>query len=1016
MPYPDAPYPDAPYPDPMSVRGDGLIEPLHRRFQGLMPHRIREILLVSSAYDAFVMEEDGSLSDRLFYGYSELSLSWAPRITHAPSAGRALELLRTRRFDLVITVLRLGNTDATELARRIKAEAPDIPVVLLIFDEAELNDFEGRQIPNELDRVFEWLGSEETLIAAIKLVEDSLNVEHDTAAGVQVMLVVEDRVRGYSNFLGLLYRELLSQSGSLVAEGLNDFHRLMRMRARPKILLARDFEEGKRLYERYRERVISLLSDVRIPHGGEVDPRGGLELARLIRRENPDLPILFQSAEPHQGSATQIGAWFVDKNAPDFRGRVRRFLREALGFGDFVFRLPDRTEVGVAADVYEMEQVLQNVPAASIAFHSSHGHFSAWLRARSLAHVAEQIGKHSLDDFDDVEAMRDELVAILRNARLAEQEGVITDLYARNTGPENRFVRIGRGSVGGKGRSIAFFSSEIVRHDLLYRYDDRGLQIRIPKTVVLGTDAFDEFMDQEHIEYDELLDVEDDDAVTGIVLEGGFPESTLRDLRKAFDNLRGPLAVRSSSLLEDSRFQPFAGVYATYMLPNNHADPERRFSEVLRGIKAVYASSFWRDARHYLAGTPHEADDQKMAVVIQQIVGERFDNRFYPVISGVAQSYNDYPVGPQRAEDGVAHLALGLGHTVVEGGVALRFSPGAPGSLPQFADAEAFLDGSQRELLALDLSKQLFSWRDGPDASLVRCDLADAERDGVLGLVGSVYSPADDVIREGMHLVGPRVVTFNSILKYNALPLADALRDILNLLRDGMGEEVEIEFALDVLRRSPEAPLSLDAGARLYILQVRPLSAPEHRQLMRDLESLADDDLILRTDVALGHGSFEQIRDIVWVDADQLVPDKSRGLARSVAALDRRLREEGRPYLLVGPGRWGSRDPTLGIGVVWSDIAGARVIVETPIGDRRVEPSQGTHFFRNITAHRVGYLTVRSTSKSWLETDWLEAAWKASGSATDDGDVRHIALDEPIAIYVDGRRSAAVIAERVATS
>jgi CheY-like chemotaxis protein len=978
-----------------------------------MPHRIREILLVSSAYDAFVLEEDGSLSDRLFYGYSELSLSWAPRLTHAASAERALELLDERRFDLVITVLRLGTMDAKELGRRIKTKAPDIPVVLLIFDEAELDVLSSREPPDYIDRVFEWLGSEETLIAAIKLVEDSLNVDHDTAAGVQVLLVVEDRVRGYSGFLGLLYRELLSQSGSMVAEGLNDFHRLMRMRARPKILLARSFEEGQRLYQRYRDHVISLLSDVRIPKGGETDPQGGLELARFIRRQNPDLPIVFQSAEPHQGSATQLGAWFVDKNAPDFRARVRRFLREALGFGDFVFRLPDRTQVAVATDVYAMEQRLMDVPAASIAFHASHNHFSVWLRARSLGHLAERIGTRSLDDYDNVEQMRDELVTILREARLAEQEGVITDLYAANTGPENRFIRIGRGSIGGKGRGIAFCSSEIVRHDLLYRYADKGLQIRIPKTVVLGTDAFDAFMDQEDISFEELLEDEDDETITSLVLEGAFPEATLRDLERAVGNLKGPLAVRSSSLLEDSRFQPFAGVYATYMLPNTHPDPQRRVAEVLRAIKAVYASAFWHDARSYLAGTPHEADDQKMAVVIQQVIGERFGDRFYPVISGVAQSYNDYPVGSQQAEDGIAHIALGLGHTVVEGGVALRFSPGAPGSLPQFADAEAFVDGSQRQMLGLDLSRPLVDWSAGPEASLVRFDLSEAERDGTLDLVGSVYSPADDVIREGMHLQGPRVVTFNSILKYNAIPLAPALRDILALLRDGMGEEVEIEFALDVSRSSPDGPLSLDAGVRLYVLQVRPLSAPEHRQPMRDLDATGDDQLLARTNVALGHGSFEQIRDVVWVELDHLGPDRSRRLATAVARLDAELREKNRPYLLVGPGRWGSRDPTLGIGVRWAEIAGARVIVETPIGQRRVEPSQGTHFFRNITAARVGYLTIRGTSTSWLQNDWLERAWEASGSRTagDDVAVRHIVVDEPIAVYVDGRSGKAVIAE-----
>jgi Pyruvate phosphate dikinase, AMP/ATP-binding domain len=988
-------------------------EPWHRRYQRLMPHRIHEILLVSSAYDAFVLEEDGSLSDRLFSGYSELSLSSAPRLTHAPSAERALSLLDTQRFDLVITVLRIGDADADQLASRVKAIDPEVPVVLLIFDEAELTHLPDEQLPASLDLVFQWTGSERTLIAAIKLVEDGLNAEHDTElAGVQLLLVVEDRVRTYSSFLGLLYHEILEQSGSLVAEAHNDFHRSLRMRSRPKILLARTFEEAEAIYTRFRPFVSSLLTDVRIPRNGTSAPRGGLELAKAIRENNPYLPILVQSNEPHQGSATQLGGWFVDKNSPQFRSHVRRFLTEALGFGPFVFRLPDRTEVGKASDVYEMEVRLAEVPAAAIAYHASHDHFSAWLRARNLADVAESIGAYSLDDFEDVETMRQLLVSVLRDARVAEQEGVITDLYSRDTGPDNRFVRVGRGSIGGKGRGIAFFSSEIVRHGLLDKYPE--LQIRIPKTVVLGTSAFDRLMDD--VDLEEFIDdPKGDAAITTAVMGGRLSDPVRADLRQAFDNLSGPLAVRSSSLLEDSRFQPFAGVYATYMLPNVHPDPDVRFLEMLRGIKCVYASTFWRDAQTYVAGTPHDSDDQKMAVVIQQIIGSRFGDRYYPVMSGVAQSYNDYPIAPQRAEDGVAHVAIGLGHTVVGGGIALRFSPGAPMSLPQFPDAESFVDGSQRQLLALDLSRPLLAWSDGPEASLVRCDLKQAESDGVLGLVGSVFCPGDDVIREGLHQRGPRLVTFNSILKYNALPLAAALRDILAVLQQGMGEEVEVEFALDVPESDPKT-MTLSGGARLYVLQVRPMSAPEQRQLLRNLDEVSDDHLLARTDVALGHGSHESIRDVVWVEADRLGSVTARARVAAVAALDEELRAAGRPYLLVGPGRWGSSDPTLGVGVRWADIAGARVIVETPIGARRVEPSQGTHFFRNITAARVGYVTIRSTDTSWLDKTRLEAAWLDSGRRTTTADeaVRHIRFDEPLGVHLDGRRGVAVIVTRAA--
>jgi CheY-like chemotaxis protein len=987
----------------MTARRAHEPEPWHRRFQSLMPFRVRDILLVSSAYDAFVLEEDGSLSDRLFYQYSELNLSWAPRITHAATAEHALLLLEERRFDLVLTVARIGGIDAGEIGARIKERRPHTPVVLLVFDDADLVHLQGGRAPPTVDRVFSWTGSASVMIAVIKSIEDQRNVEHDTrTAGVQVILVVEDRPRAYSSFLGLLYPELMTQSSSLIAEGLNDFHRLLRMRARPKVLLATNFDDGLALYHRHQEYLCALMSDVRLPKMGD-DGSGdaGLELAGLIRRREPDLPILLQTAEKGVAEhARELGAWFVDKNAVDFRAEVRDFLRQGLGFGDFVFRLPDRTEVGRARDVFEMEQALASVPAESVAFHAARNHFSMWLKARSLFPLARRIRPASLADFGDVEALRQHLVRLLQDARHHEQAGVITDLAARHTGPENRFLRVGRGSIGGKGRSLAFVSTLIVRHGLLERF--HGLEIRIPKTFALGTDAFDAFMEQ--VKMGEVLALREDRLVTDRMLDNSFPEEVLRDLRKAFDNLKGPLAVRSSSLLEDSRFQPFAGVFATYMLPNNEPDREKRFGELVRAIQAVYASAFWREARTYIAGTPHEVMDQKMAVVVQQVVGERHQNLFYPAMSGVVQSYNFYPIGNQKPGDGAAMVALGLGHMVVGGGTALRFSPASPTILPQFATAASYLGGTQRQFYALDLEHGAVDVHDGPDSTLMLCELERAEEDGTLAVAGSVYSAEDDVIRENLALDGTRVVTFNNVLKWNSVPLAPALTELCALLRDAMGEEVEVEFALDL----PVGETTPKRSARLYVLQVRPMTSPLERQLQIDLERLERDALLCRTDAALGHGSSEDILDVVWIERPVLDAAVGRQLVDRVGELDARLAAEARPYVLIGPGRWGSSDPTLGIGVGWSHIQGARVIVETPIGDRRVEPSQGTHFFRNITAARIAYLSVAQSQKSWLDRDWLEERWRAGGAA-EEGGVRHVRLDTPLGVHLDGRRGVAVI-------
>lgn len=973
--------------------------------QSLVPVRIQEILLVSSVYDAFVLEEDGALTDRLFTEYGELQLSGVPRITHVTNGQQAMDLLGRRRFDLVMTVVRVEDVPVAELSRRIKERHPRVPIVLLAFDESDLEGFPQGELPSTIDRAFLWTGDARALLAAIKLVEDQRNVDHDTRAGVRVIVVVEDRVRVYTELLAVLYPELLSQARSLIDDGLNDAERVLRMRTRPKILLANTFDEGVEILQRYRDSLMALISDVRFPQGGVLAPGAGLELAARIRAEVPRLPILLQSSESHRERAEALESWFLDKGIPDYRAELRGFLEVALGFGDFVFRLRDGSEVGRARDVYEMEQVLQTVGVESLWMHAERHDFSTWLTARSMFELAATLREKARDDFEDGEAIRRYLIEEIRRARRLEQEGVVADFATRRTGPRNRFVRLGTGSLGGKGRSVAFLASQIVRHGLLERHP--GLEIRIPKTVVLGTDVFDAYMAQYDLR--SMLELPDDDAVLRRMLSGVLPSEVVEDLREFFAQLRGPLAVRSSSLLEDSRFQPFAGVYATYMLPNNHPDPGVRFEELRRAIKGVYASGYSREARNYAAGTPQVIQAQKMAVVVQQVVGQQHGQRFYPHASGVAQSFNYYPIGSQKADEGVAAIALGMGETVVSGRTALRFSPGAPGVLPQFPTARALLRWSQTEFYAVDLSRSRLDLHAGPEDSLTLCGLAEAEQDGTLAPVGSVYCAEDDVVRDNLALAGPRVVTFRNLLEWNAIPLAPALLDVLGLLRESMGGEVELEFALELADYGKDVPRGQRRRTpRLFLLQARPLASTELHGVDLDDPRIGEEDVLCRTEHSSGHGVIEGIRDVVYVRRDDPPSTLTPEIAAEIGKVDARLREAGRPYLLIGPGRWGTSDPGLGIPVDYTDIAGAKVIVETAMGHRQVEPSEGTHFFQNVTSRRVGYLTVAPRFRGVLDREWLDGREAAFESEL----VRHVETPEALSVRLDGRRRWAVVLKR----
>lgn len=985
-------------------------DPWYVTFHDLMPYRVREILLVSSPYDAFTLEEDGRLTERIFTENAEISLSTAPRITHCSTGARAMELLAERRFDLVMTMVRIADTDVSSFGQRVKAQYPHMPVVLLVLTEADLNAFPGGVDGKSIDHVFWWTGDARIILAIVKLVEDSLNAPHDTrTAGVRCIIVVEDSVRRYSSFLSLLYAELMAQSNSLSAEGVNDLTRIMRMRARPKLLLARSFEEALALYKRYREFVVAAISDVRFPRDGQEDPRAGFELVKAIRAEEPELPILLQSAEIENAAlAFAIGVHFVNKNSNELLKKIQSFVTESLGFGDFVFRLADRTEVGRAKTMWELEQLLRTVPAGSIEFHASRNHFSLWMMARCMFDLARRVRPTKASDFGGVEGLRKYLVGVVEEARLRGQEGVITDFSSKQAGPQTPFLRVGQGSIGGKARGLAFVSSVLARHELKQRFDD--LQVRIPRSIVVPTDEFDRFMETNRI-LDGGLKSLDEKAILNRCLVGRLSEQTMADLRRAVAHFKGPLAVRSSSLLEDSQLQPFAGIYSTYMLPNNHPDPEVRFQELCQAIKAVYASTYSADARAYIEGTPYSIEEEKMAVLIQEIVGRAYGQRYYPNASGVAVSYNYYPIGNQKADDGLAMVALGLGQTIVQGGQVLQFSPSTPSVLPQFGSAQDYLRFSQRQFWALDLSRQRVDFTQGTEASLVHLEIGEAEEDGTLKLVGSVYRREDDAIRDDLSLAGPRVVSFHNVLKWNAIPVADALAEILRLFREGMGCPVEVEFALD----AGDWGQFVERGAEprppaLFVLQVR----PQGTQLMEsdvDTDEVAADQVLCRTDRSLGHGAIENIRDIVFVKRQDLEATDTPGVADEVGEINRRLSAEKIPYLLIGPGRWGSSDPRLGIPVKWAQIAGAKVIVETPFGEREVEPSQGAHFFHNVTSFRIGYLTLSNLEhRHTLHERVLDLGWLQAQPAFFEGrEVRHIRLDKPVRALLDGKRSRAAI-------
>jgi CheY-like chemotaxis protein len=957
-----------------------------------MSYHVQDVLLVSSLYDSFILAEDGNLGELVLTEFLDLNLRHTPELTHVSTGSEALKIASVHgRHDLIISSLHVGDMTVLEMAQRVRDAGLDVPIVVLAYDARELSEFVAENDLTGIERVFLWQGDVRILLAIVKYIEDRRNLPHDTGqVGVPVIIVVEDNVRYYSSFLPVIYSELMHHAHNLMPEGLNLAHKLMRIRARPKILLCETYEEAWGFIDQYPDEILGVISDIEFPRDGQLDVVAGVELARQIRALRHDIPIMLQSGRPENEQLARLaGASFLLKDSPVLLHDLREFMARGFGFGEFVFRLPDGREVDRAQDLQSLIEKLGVVPAESVAFHAAGNHFSRWLKTRTEFRLAEALRPRRPADFGSTEELRRFLIRSIEDYRVGQNLGVVVDFDRDRFDGGVPFSRIGSGSMGGKARGLAFINYLMKEYGAATRFP--SVRITVPPSTVLGTDLFDDFLDRNHLR-DFAIECENDEDILERFLAARFPESARRDLAVFLQYVQQPIAVRSSSLLEDNQYQPFAGIYQTFMLPNHHDDEDVALAQLVSAVKRVYASNFSSHAKAYLDATPYRLEEEKMGVVIQEVVGARHNGLFYPDFSGVARSYNFYPTAPATSEDGIAAVALGLGRTVVSGERCLRFSPRFPRHVLQFSSVQDFLKYSQREFWAIDLDNTTAGSRDVVDSRLIRCELDVAERHGTLQHVGSTYSPENDAVYDGLARPGVRLVSFAPILKHELFPLAEILDYLLEVGEQGTSAPVEIEFAVN-LSTPPGAPKEFG------FLQMRPLALTREFEEL-EVGTIRKEDVLAESSSVLGHGRIDDIRDVVVIDYERFDRSQSQVTAADVAYFNARLKARDIPYLLIGVGRWGSMDPWLGIPVTWDQIAGVRVIVEAGFRDIKVAPSQGTHFFQNLTSSHVGYFTVNEDDGDGrVNWPWL----MQQPVAEERGTVRHLRFPAPLTITMNGR-------------
>ena len=968
-------------------------------FVNLMMRRIYNVLIVANPYDAFMLEDDGRVEEKIYNEYVELGLRYPPTFTQVSTTEEAYQVLRTMNIDLVICMPGNADNDAFSVARDIKAGFPKIHcVVLTPFSHGITKRMENEDL-SIFDYVFCWLGNTNLILSIIKLIEDKMNLEHDIQEGnVQMLLLVEDSIRFYSSILPNLYNYILAQSKRFSTEALNRHAATLRMRGRPKVVLARNYEEAMALYTKYSDNVLGVISDVRFPINGVKDSEAGLKLLRDIHKDNPYLPLIVESTESaNREKAEAEGFRFVDKNSKKMSIDLRAIMEEHMGFGDFIFRDPKtKAEIMRIHSLKELQDNIFKIPDDSMLYHISRNHMSRWLSARAIFPVSEYLKKITWDRLKDITAHREIIFDAIVQYRHMKNLGVVAVFDRMKFDAYSHFARIGEGSLGGKGRGLAFLDNIIKTHPDFNTF--AGATVQIPKTVVLCTDVFDQFMEQNNLYQIALSDASDDEILRHF-LHAQLPDSLIADFFTFFEAVKCPIAIRSSSLLEDAHYQPFAGIYSTYMIP--YLEDKYTMLEMLAcAIKGVYASVYYKDSKAYMAATSNVIDQEKMAVILQEVVGKQYDGRYYPNISGVLRSLNYYPIGDERAEDGIASLALGLGKYIVDGGQTLRVSPYHPNQILQTSELDTALRETQTRFYALDTRHVGNDFKVDDGFNILNLKVKEAERDNSLNYIASTYDPYDQVIRDGIYDGGRKVITFASVLQHGVFPLPQLLQLSMKYGAESMRRPVEIEFACNI---------NQDRTGALYLLQIRPI-VDSKQMLDEDVAAVPDADCVLRSHNSLGHGVTEDVTDIVYVKTDdRFTASDNPTIAREIEKINKTYLDSGTNYVLVGPGRWGSSDSWLGIPVKWPHISAARVIVEVTLKNYRVDPSQGTHFFQNLTSFGVGYFTVDENRGDGF---FGKSELDAMPSVMETEHVRVVRFARPLKIMMDGKRQEGAVLRR----
>jgi hypothetical protein len=969
-------------------------------FANLMTHRIYNVLLYASKYDAFVLEEDGRIDELIFNEYTSLNLRYPPRFTLVSSEEEANALLHERTFELIISMPSGDSINPFEWAKKVKRQFPDIPIVVLTPFSKSVSLRLANEDLSAIDYVFSWLGNSDILLAIIKLIEDRMNVEEDVeSVGVQVILFVEDSIRWYSSIVPHLYKFVFKQSRSFMTEALNEHEQMLRMRGRPKILLARSYEEGLAIYEKYKHNMLGVITDVSYLQNGQKNKAAGINLCREIRKSDNYIPLIIESTEEENHiAADSVKAAFLSKMSKTLLLELREKITDNFGFGDFVFIHPvTGVEEARVQNLRGLQESIFSVSDESLYYHVSRNNISRWLYSRAMFPLAEFLKNINVDNdlSTDLSKVRQVIFDAIVHYRKVKNKGVVAVFQRDRFDQYSNFARIGEGSLGGKGRGLAFIDAMIKRNESLEKFENT--QIAIPKTVVLCTDNFTEFMEHNQLYPVAMSDIPDEEILAHF-LKARVPQHLMADLITFLGTVNSPVAVRSSSLLEDSHYQPFAGIYSTYMVPFNPTSRTHMLEMVTEAIKAVYASVFYRDSKAYMTATKNVIDEEKMGIVLQEICGNAYDKRFYPSFSGVARSLNFYPIGAEKPEDGIANVAMGLGKYIMDGGMSLRFSPAYPNNLLQTSTPEMALRETQTFFNALDLSNIRFVPQVDDGFNLLKISIADAEKDGTLRFLTSTYNPQDEMIHDGLYPGGRKLITFANVLKHNVFPLADILKEVLHIAQLEMGRPIEIEFAVN-LDYTPNKQHTF------YLLQIRPI-VDSKEMLNEDIGAIPEENAVITCNSALGHGITSDLFDIVYVKPESFDAAKSLQIMHEIEQLNRKLMSENRHYALVGPGRWGSADPWLGIPVKWPHISHARLIVESGLSNYRVDPSQGTHFFQNLTSFGVAYFTINPyLNEGTYDVNYLNA----QPAVYESEYIRHIRFEQPIIVKVDGRKNRGIV-------